>query len=70
MANNKLQKIAEQGKDLHKLIPKMVNEKGQEFAAEALGVKQPTISKWLKDNGYVLRTEWVKEGDGKEPIAS
>jgi hypothetical protein len=47
--------------DLHKIIPQLVNQGGQGFAACELKTTQATISNWLKDNGYVKKTEWVKE---------
>jgi len=49
--------------DLEKIIPRLVNEGGQAFAAFQLNTTQATISNWLKHNGYVKKTEWVKEGE-------
>jgi hypothetical protein len=44
-------------------IPALVNEGGQPYASQVLGVSQATISKWLQDNGYirVVRYEKVSE---------
>jgi DNA-binding protein Fis len=33
----------------------------QRRAAQALGVTQGWVTKWLKKNGYVQRVTWVKE---------
>jgi hypothetical protein len=41
------------------IVP-MVNRYGQVEAAQRLGVTQPGLSKWLKDNGYVARIIWMK----------
>ncbi len=38
--------------DLHKVIPKLVNELGQKGAADALGTSQSFISMWLSANHY------------------
>lgn len=48
--------------DLHEIIPSLVNQGGQTFAAFQLNTTQATISNWLKHNGYTKKTEWVKEG--------
>jgi DNA-binding protein Fis len=35
----------------------------QRRAAQALGVTQGWVTKWLKKNGYVQRVTWVKRGE-------
>lgn len=47
--------------DLHQVIPKLVNEAGQAYAAHQLNTSQFTISKWLKDNGYKQQVKYVRE---------
>ena len=47
--------------DLHKIIPPLVNEGGQKYAAFQLGVSQATISEWLRDNGYTAKTTYEKQ---------
>lgn len=44
--------------NLHEVIPPLVNKGGQKLAADILGTTQSTVSKWLKDNGYVLVNEY------------
>lgn len=57
----KLEKIErERGKPLDGLILPLVNRGGQKEAAKRLDVSEATISKWLKDNGYVATTLWTK----------
>lgn len=56
----------ERGKPMELIIPPLVNRGGQALAAEKLGVSQATISKWLKDHGYVARTSWMKQTTPQE----
>lgn len=58
-----LQELEKVYGDLNKIIPPLVNEGGQELAARQLNTTQATISNWLKHNGYMKKTEWVKEGE-------
>lgn len=46
--------------NLEEIIPKLVNEGGQTYAAFQLGTTATTISKWLKAHGYIQKVEWVK----------
>ncbi len=50
--------------DLHNVIPKLANERGQEGAAAELNVNQSWISWWLRRYGYERREviEWVRPG--------
>lgn len=57
---NRLKALVEQGIDLEKEIPRLVNEMGQDGAARQLGVSQFTISTWLKANGYQMRIVYEK----------
>ena len=59
----RIKQIEREHKDLHSVIPKLVNEHGQAQAAQLLGISQTTVSKWLKDNGYVrvIRFERISE---------
>lgn len=52
--------------NLELVIPPLVNKGGQKFAAEKLEFSQPTISGWLKDNGYISRTIWQKDATPQE----
>lgn len=64
---NRLKELQERLGDLNEIIPPLVNEHGQAEAARLLGTTQPTISKWLNDNGYVKRAKW--ERDEPQPVA-
>jgi hypothetical protein len=45
------------------LIPRVVNEKSsQKAAARELNVAESTVSLWLRQNGYVAKKQWVKDG--------
>jgi hypothetical protein len=57
----RLRDLEAQYGDLHKVIPKLVNEGGQQYAAFQLGVSISTISSWLKDNGYIQKVEYVRK---------
>lgn len=46
--------------NLEEVIPKLVNEGGQAYAAFQLNTTQNTISLWLKEHGYIRKIEWVK----------
>lgn len=48
----KLRDLEKERGDLHKIIPSLVNQGGQNLAANNLNVSAATIGKWLKDNGY------------------
>jgi len=63
------QVVQEHNTPLEVLIPQMVNALGsQKDAADKLGVSQATISTWLKENGYVSKTTYVKVTE-KEQVA-
>lgn len=49
--------------DLNEVIPRLATELGQEKAARRLSVKQSWLSLWLRTNGYVKVTQYVKESD-------
>jgi hypothetical protein len=55
-----LKDLEKQHGDLNKVIPPLVNQGGQAFAAQQLNTTQATISNWLKDNQYEKKVEWVK----------
>lgn len=57
----RIKELERQYGDLHQVIPPLVNQFSQAEAAMRLGVSSATISKWLKDNNYVLKLEYVKE---------
>lgn len=62
---NRLQALEQEyNEPIEVLIPRMVNKLGnQRAAADALGISQATISTWLKENGYIAVTQWVKESE-------
>lgn len=60
-ARYKLRDLEERHGDLHTVIPALVNQHGQYEAGRLLGVSGATISNWLRDNGYTLKTEYVRE---------
>lgn len=52
--------LEKQHGDLNDVIPKLASEIGQQDAAQKLGVRQSWISRWLRINGYVAVTQYVK----------
>lgn len=58
---NVLKDLEKEYGDLNNVIPKLVNQGGQKFAAFQLGTSSNFISRWLKDNGYTQKIEWVKQ---------
>jgi len=56
-----LRDLESQYGNLEEIIPKLVNEGGQQFAAFQLSTTQNTISNWLKEHGYTKKTEWIKQ---------
>jgi len=51
---------------VEQLIPDLLNKLGtQKAVADHLGISQATVSTWLKDNGYVPKTVYVKQ-EGNE----
>lgn len=53
--------------DLDYVIPRLCTELGQDGAARTLSTKSLTInqafiSRWLKENGYIKRIQYVKKG--------
>jgi hypothetical protein len=56
----KLREVERLEGDLNEVIPKLVNQGGQAFAAIVLKVSQATISTWLKTNGYKKVERWEK----------
>lgn len=56
-----LKEVEKRHGPLDKIIPETVNKTGsQKAAAEVLGVSPYTIHAWLKDNGYIAITRYVK----------
>lgn len=55
--------LEEQHGDLHKVIPRLASEVGQEEAARRLKVRQAWLSIWLARHGYVRVTSYEREGD-------
>lgn len=54
--------------DLDHVIPRLASEQGQDGAARTLStekviVRQSWVSRWLRDNGYVQRVNYVKKGE-------
>jgi ABC-type multidrug transport system permease subunit len=58
---NKLLELEHDYGDLHKIIPPLVNTGGQSYAAFQLQTTQSTISRWLRDNGYIPKTTYEKQ---------
>lgn len=60
----------EHNQPLDQLIPNLINETGsQKATAMLLGVSQATISMWVRDNGFVLKTICIKADEQPEGIA-
>lgn len=49
--------------DLHSVIPRMVEQFGQEEAGKKLGLSETTVNHWLRDNGYKKVIRYVREDD-------
>ena len=60
-----ISRIVEMTGNLHEVIPPIVNRVGQHEAAHQLGVSPFTINRWLKQNGYVLKRQYVRESEVK-----
>lgn len=58
----RLKKLRRERGNLEDVIVPLVNKGGQHFAARELGVSAATINKWLKENDYVRRQQYVKRG--------
>jgi hypothetical protein len=56
-----ISKIVHTHGNLHEVIPAMVNQIGQLKAADRLGVSPHTVNRWLKENGYKLKRQYVRE---------
>lgn len=62
MPQLKLSAIESERGDLNRIIPLLLQKHGsQSRVAKELGVTPSTIGLWLKDNGYVRKSVWVKE---------
>jgi hypothetical protein len=57
---NRMKKLEAERGNLEEIIPRLVNERGQEGAARELGFSKSTINLWLKQNGYEMRIVYVK----------
>lgn len=57
---DKIPELEREYGDLHAIIPKLVSQFDQKYAANQLGTSQNTISRWLKNNGYCKKVTWVK----------
>lgn len=51
--------------DLHNVIPKLVNAKGQSAAGKELGLSSATINLWLKNHGYKKVIQYVRESEAQ-----
>lgn len=60
-----ISRIVEMRGNLHDVIPPMVNRMGQQQAAQQLGVSPFTINRWLRQNGYVLKRQYIRESEAK-----
>jgi len=60
---HKLERIEAERGDLHHVIPETLNHHNgsQKAAAATLGVSQPTLSTWLRRNGYRPVVRWERE---------
>jgi len=61
---NALKELAKRHGDLTVFIPEKVAKAGHNAKAVAheLGVTDSTISKFMRDQGYVYRRMWIKKG--------
>lgn len=58
----RLRELEKKHSDLHRIIPHLVNEFGQFKAAQMIGLSTGSINRWLKDNGYKLKRQYIREG--------
>ena len=65
MPSQRMKNLEKKYGNLHPIIPKLVNQSGQNEAGKQLGVSASTLSKWLKQNGYVLKRQYVRESEVK-----
>lgn len=67
---NRLPEIEkEHNESLHTLIPRLLDEFGtQKAVADHLGISQATLSVWLRDNGFIAKTVYVKDTPESEAI--
>lgn len=63
MPSQKLTEIEKERGALDKVIPTLLraNDGSQKRVARELGLSPATVSTWLKENGYVRKSIWVKE---------
>jgi len=54
--------------DLKKIIPPLVNQHGQQDTAKILKVSQATISRWLRENGYISRIVYQKSEELNDTV--
>ena len=47
--------------NLDDVLPKLVNEMGQQRTASHLNVSQAWVSEWLRRHGYKKMTRWEKQ---------
>lgn len=66
---NRLKELEKEHGDLNKVIPGLVNLKGQAGAAQILGVTQATISNWLREHRYTEIRRWVQQDQLQEQTA-
>jgi len=59
---NKLPELEREYGNLEAVIPPLVNQFDQKYAANQLSTSQATISRWLKNSGYSKKITWVKGG--------
>lgn len=67
---NRLPEIEkEHSESLHTLIPRLLAEmQTQKAVADHLGISQATLSVWLRDNGFIAKTVYVKSTPESEAI--
>lgn len=59
----RLKELEKEHGDLNKVIPALVNSKGQAGAAQTLGVSQATISNWLREEQYHEVRRWERQDE-------
>ena len=57
----RLRDAAKEHGELIKVIPSLVNQHGQAETGRILGVSPATISLWLKANGYIAKTIYIRK---------
>lgn len=60
MSFHKIKPLQEKHPDLEARIVQLVNKHGQHPTAKTFGISVGTLNRWLKDNGYIRKTQYIR----------